>query len=172
MLFRSMLVNTRSWISFAGLGNAWEDASFAYTKWVIGFDRDRQKELLKDLGFGTINPLAALGWMLLAITASGAVMGLAWWLWLKRNECRIDPALRAWRSLRKRLIKAGLAIAPHETVSAALARAAARWPMHAATFNEFSRRYNAVRFAGGSTQITRRDALALKLPSRLQLRRQ
>ena len=162
-----MLVSTRSWISFTGLSNLWEDASFSYTKWVIGFDRDRQKELLKDLGLGGINPLAALGWMMIAITVSGALMGLAWWLWLKRNERRIDPMLRAWRSLRKRLVKAGFAIAPHETVTAALARAAVRWPMHAATFGEFSKRYNAARFAGGGTATT---VSSIKLPSRLQLR--
>ena len=164
-----MLVSTRNWISFTGLSNLWEDASFSYTKWVIGFDRDRQKELLKDLGLGGINPLAALGWMMIAITASGALMGLAWWLWLKRNERKIDPALRAWRSLRKRLIKAGLAIAPHETVTSALARASIRWPVHAAVFAEFSKRYNAARFAGVAAD---QRPLAVNLPPYVQLRRQ
>lgn len=164
-----MLVSTRNWISFTGLSNLWEDASFSYTKWVIGFDRDRQKELLKDLGLGGINPLAALGWMMIAITASGALMGLAWWLWLKRNERRIDPMLRTWRTLRKRLIKAGLAIAPHETVTSALARAAIRWPMHAAKFAEFSKRYNAARFAGGDAD---QRASTVNLPSHFRLRRQ
>ena len=164
-----MLVSTRNWISFTGLSNLWEDASFSYTKWVIGFDRDRQKELLKDLGLGGINPLAALGWMMLAVTASGALMGLAWWLWLRRNERRIDPMLRTWRSLRKRLIKAGLAIAPHETVTSALARAAERWPMHAATFAEFSQRYNAARFAGVDAD---QSSTSVNLPSHFQLRRQ
>lgn len=164
-----MLVSTRNWISFTGLSNLWEDASFSYTKWVIGFDRDRQKQLLKDLGLGGINPLAALGWMMIAITASGALMGLAWWLWIKRNERQIDPMLRTWRSLRKRLIKAGLAISPHETVTSALARAAVRWPMHAATFAEFSKRYNAARFAGGDAD---QSASAVNLPSHFQLRRQ
>ena len=164
-----MLVGTRNWMSFTGLTNLWEDASFSYTKWVIGFDRDRQKELLKDLGLSGINPLAALGWMLIAITVSGALMGLVWWLWLKRNERRVDPMLRRWRSLRKRLIKAGFAIAPHETVTSALVRAAVRWPMHAATFAEFSRCYNAARFAGG---VTTTSVSAVDLPSHFRLRRQ
>ncbi len=164
-----MLVSTRNWISFTGLSNLWEDATFSYTKWVIGFDRDRQKELLKDLGLGGINPLAALGWMMIAITASGALMGLAWWLWLKRNERRIDPMLRAWRSLRKRLIRAGFAIAPHETVTSAMARAAERWPMHAATFADFSKRYNAARFADAAADA---PTSSVALPSHFQLRRQ
>ena len=126
-------------------------------------------ELLKDLGLDGINPLAALGWMMIAITISGALMGLAWWLWLKRNERRIDPMLRTWRSLRKRLVKAGFAIAPHETVTSALTRAAIRWPMHAATFAEFSKRYNAARFAGADAD---QRASNINLPSHFQLRRQ
>ena len=107
--------------------------------------------------------------MMIAITASGALMGLAWWLWLKRIERKIDPMLRTWRSLRKRLVKAGLVIAPHETVTSALARAAVRWPMHATTFIEFSSRYNAARFAGGDADPR---SSAVNLPSHLQLRRQ
>ncbi len=164
-----MLVSTRNWISFTGLANLWEDASFSYTKWVIGFDRDRQKELLKDMGLDGINPLAALGWMMIAITISGALMGLAWWVWLKRNERQIDPMLRTWRSLRKRLVKAGFAVAPHETVTSALARATIRWPMHAATFAEFSKRYNAARFAGAAADQRTSN---INLPSHFQLRRQ
>ena len=164
-----MLVSTRNWISFTGLSNLWEDASFSYTKWVIGFDRDRQKELLKDLGLGGINPLAALGWMMIAITASGVLMGLAWWLWLKRNERRIDPMLRTWRGLRKRLIRSGFAIASYETVTSALARAAIRWPLHASAFSEFSERYNSARFAGTNADKT---VSTLNLPSHFRLRRQ
>ena len=142
-----LLVNAGNWFSFPGLGNVWEEANFSYTKWVIGFDRDRQKALLKDLGLDGINVFTALGWMLIAVSASGALMGGAWWLWIKRNEQKIDPAMRAWRSGRARLIKAGLAIDRHETVAAAMTRAASRWPDHAAKFTEFARTYNAMRFA-------------------------
>ena len=142
-----LLVNTRGWLSFSGLSSVWESANFSYTKWVIGFDRDRQKELLKDLGLGGLNLFAALGWMLLAITASGALMGAAWWLWVKRNERKVDAALRAWRSAKKRLLKAGLAVERHETVAAVMSRAAARWPQYEAQFAAFTKRYNASRFA-------------------------
>lgn len=86
-----LLVAGSRWPSFAGLNNLWEEANFAYTKWVIGFDRDRQRELLKDIGLGGLNPFAALGWMLLAITASGALMGAAWWFWLARRGTAARP---------------------------------------------------------------------------------
>lgn len=168
-----LLVNGRSWLSFTGLGNAWEEATFSYTKWIIGFDRDRQRELLKDLGLAGMNPFTALGWMLLAITASGALMGLAWWLWLKRLEYRTEPAVRAWRALRKRLKKAGLDVPPHETVTSAMTRAAERWPAYGNTFKAFAAGYNASRFADGSTaRATDLGQITGKLPFAYRLRRQ
>jgi transglutaminase-like putative cysteine protease len=168
-----MLVNTRNWFSFSGLGNTWEQANFSYTKWVIGFDRDRQKQLLKDLGLDGINVFTALGWMLLAITASGTLMGGAWWLWIKRNEQRIDPSLRTWRAGRARLIKAGLTIDRHETVASVMNRAAARWPDHAAKFAEFSRIYNAIRFAPSdrSARIDNLSSVLRSWPSAYRLRK-
>jgi transglutaminase-like putative cysteine protease len=167
-----LLVNGRGWLSFTGLNNFWEEASFSYTKWIIGFDRDRQRELLKDLGLAGMNPFTALGWMLLAITASGGLIGFTWWLWLKRQERRVDPTVRAWRSLRKRLREAGLEVPAHETVTSAMSRAAVRWPAHADVFSAFAASYNATRFAGGGARATDvRRALA-KLPYAYRLRQQ
>ena len=166
-----LLVNSRGWLSFSGLGNLWEEANFSYTKWVIGFDRDRQRELLKDLGLAGMNPFTALGWMLLAITASGALMGLAWWAWVKRNELKVDPAVRHWRRLRKRLQKSGLEIPTHETARSALARAALRWPAHADAFKAFADAYNVARFSSNPDQkFSMRSALA-KVPYAYRLKR-
>ena len=168
-----LLVNGRSWLSFAGLNNAWEEATFSYTKWIIGFDRDRQRELLKDLGLAGMNPFAALGWMLLAVTASGALIGLVWWLWLKRLEHRAEPAVRAWRALRKRLKKAGLDVPAHETVTSAMTRATERWPAYASSFKAFAAAYNASRFAGqDASRATDLRQIAGKLPYAYRLRRQ
>ena len=165
-----MFVNSQRWFSFSGLTNAWEAANFSYTKWVIGFDRDRQKELLKGLGLDGINLFAALGWMLLAITASGALMGLAWWLWIKYHEQKIDATVRAWRAVRARLIKAGLSIDRHETASTVMARASLRWPAHQSTFAEFARIYNAIRFTP-APMTDRLNRVLRDLPSAYRLRR-
>ena len=164
-------VNSRRWFSFSGLNNVWEEANFSYTKWVIGFDRDRQQELLKGLGLGGINPFAAIGWMLLAVTASGAIMGLAWWLWIKRNAQKVDPTLRAWRAARARLIKGGLPIDRHETASTVMTRAAARWPDYAKQFSEFARRYNAIRFATAQSDREKLGNALRDWPSAYQLRK-
>ncbi len=165
-----MFVNSQRWFSFSGLTDVWDEANFSYTKWVIGFDRDRQKELLKGLGLDGINPFAALGWMLLAVTASGALMGLAWWLWIKRNEQKVDSTVRAWRAVRARLTKAGLKIDRHETAQSVMARAAARWPMHQSTFTEFARIYNTIRFAP-EPAAGRLSRVLRDLPSAYRLRK-
>jgi len=165
------LISGRGWLSFLALNNLWEDATFTYTKWIIGFDRDRQRELLSELGIDGMNPLTALGWMLIAITLSGVLMLGGWWLWRKQGERKLDPELRAWRRLRRRLTHAGLAAAPHETAATVLARAAQRWPQHAATFDEFARRYNAARFQRSSDADRSIGALVTRVPWAYRLRR-
>jgi protein-glutamine gamma-glutamyltransferase len=139
-------VNGKSWWRVDTLAAIWDEANFGYTKWVIGFDRDRQKALLRDLGLGDMNPFTAMGWMLIAVSVSGVVVAFGWWLLRKRSERAVDPSVRAWRLLRKRLIKAGLAIAPHETVATAMERAAIRWPQHRPIFERFAAHYNDIRF--------------------------
>ena len=147
-----LLVRTRSWISWTGFSNVWEQANFTYTKWIIGFDRDRQRDLLRDLGLAGMNPFTAFGWMLLALTVSGALMGLAWWLWMIRRERDYDPAVRAWRIAKRRLAHAGLAVASHDTVSAAMLRAARRWPAFESSFTAFATAYNRRRFSPQNDQ--------------------
>ena len=166
-----LLVSASSWLSFTGFNVLWEEANFAYTKWVIGFDRDRQRELLKDLGLGGMSPFTALGWMLLAITASGALMGAAWWFWLARQERQLDPWLRAWRQLRKRLIAAGLPLENRHTVSTAMTLAAQRWPEHADAFAAFATGYNAARFAEKIGPDSSRPKVITAIPYAWQLRR-
>ncbi len=164
------LVNSSGWISFTGLTNFWEEANFNYTKWVIGFDRDRQKELLKNLGLDGLNPFTALGWMLIAVTLSGALMGLAWWLWLKRNEQKTDPSVRAWHIAKKRLTQAGLDIERHQTAQSVMKHAAERWPMYQSCFDEFARLYNASRFTQTRTDDSVRQVLR-HFPSAYRLRK-
>jgi transglutaminase-like putative cysteine protease len=167
-----MFISTRGWSGLQGIKNLWEEANFSYTKWVIGFDRDRQQALLKRMGLEGINPLAALGWMLLAITASGGLMALAWWLFYQRQARRADPWLRAWKSLRNRLQRAGLATDIHDTVSTVMARATEKWPAHGSAFKAFADAYNRSRFAPTREQSSSSSTALAALPSYWQLRRQ
>ncbi|TAG50302.1 MAG: DUF3488 domain-containing protein [Betaproteobacteria bacterium] len=155
-----MFVNTRGWFNSAQLSAWWDEANFGYTKWVIGFDRDRQKQLLRDLGLGDMNPLSALGWMLIAVSVSGGVVGLGWWWLNRRGERDTEPAVRVWRALRKRLIRAGLPVDHHDTVSVAMQRAIERWPQYRNAFESFAKHYNAARFSAASQQHSDREVSA------------
>ncbi len=171
-----MFVNSLRWFETEGLAALWERANFGYTKWIIGFDRDRQRELMRGFGLGDMNPLTAIGWMLIAISLSGGIVALAWWLSRRRNEKQLDVSVQLWHRLRRRLVKAGLPIAAHDTVTHALARAAERWPMHASAFAAFARHYERDRFAKPVAQSKSETRAALKrtlqqLPSPRHLRR-
>lgn len=170
-----LLVNTRRWYESAQFVALWEQANFSYTKWVIGFDRDRQRELMRDLGLGEMNPVAAIGWMLIAVSLSGALVAFGWWIAKRRREKALDPHVQLWHVLRKRLIKAGLTVEPHQTVSDALERATARWPEHATAFRDFARQYNLARFAPRAATDPPPDRLKRilnSLPIASSLRRQ
>jgi protein-glutamine gamma-glutamyltransferase len=165
-------VNGKTWWNSAQIAALWDQANFGYTKWVIGFDRDRQKQLLRDLGLGEMNPFTAMGWMLIAVSISGVVVALGWWFMRKRSEREFDPSVRLWRRLRLRLNKAGLPIAPHETVSDALARASGRWPEHRAVFDAFTRDYNAMRFSTNKRgNVSALTAAIRQLPYAYNLKR-
>ncbi len=169
-------VNSRRWFETAQLSALWENATFSYTKWVIGFDRDRQKELLRDLGLGAMNPFTAMGWMLIAVSLSGGIVALGWWFMRRRDERQHDANVQLWHALRKRLVKAGLPIDAYETVGSALARASKRWPAHNDTFEAFAKRYEQNRFAkpannGGDSQIAELKRTLRSVPSTSALRR-
>jgi protein-glutamine gamma-glutamyltransferase len=171
-----LMVNSRRWFETAQLAALWENANFSYTKWVIGFDRDRQKELLRDLGLGSMNPFTAIGWMLIAVSLSGGIVALAWWLMRRRDEKQHDVSVQLWHVLRKRLAKAGLGIEAHETVGSALARASKRWPQHADEFNAFAKRYEHNRFVKQNAAAAQSFVIELKevlrrIPRSANLRR-
>jgi protein-glutamine gamma-glutamyltransferase len=171
-----LLMSSRRWFETAQLTALWENANFSYTKWVIGFDRDRQKELLRDLGLQSMSPLTALGWMLIAVSLSGGIVALGWWIMRRRDEKKHDPSVQLWHTLRKRLVKAGLKVESHETVAQALSRAAARWPQYAAAFAAFTRHYETNRFAKPTSDVESVAFAALKqtlhqLPRSASLRR-
>jgi protein-glutamine gamma-glutamyltransferase len=170
------IVNSRRWFETAQLAALWENANFSYTKWVIGFDRDRQKELLRDLGLGAMNPFTAIGGMLIAVSLSGGIVALAWWIMRRRDEKQHDVSVQIWHVLRKRLVKAGLTVETHETVGSALARAALRWPEHANEFATFTQRYERNRFVKPNAAVTLSLATELKhalrrIPGSATLRR-
>jgi transglutaminase-like putative cysteine protease len=88
----------------------WEALNNTWNQWVLGYDPQRQREVLSRLGMRepdwrtmTAAMAAACGVLLLGLTA-----------WALRKRVRLDPTLRAWNRLSRRLARYGLARLPWE----------------------------------------------------------
>ncbi|MBE7422251.1 MAG: DUF3488 domain-containing transglutaminase family protein [Zoogloeaceae bacterium] len=83
----------------------WDAITNTWNQWVLGYDPQRQRELLSRLGMPqpdwkamTVVMAALCGLLLLGLTA-----------WALHRRTRIDPVQRAWNRLSRRLARIGLA---------------------------------------------------------------
>ena len=104
--------NVRDW-----LRRNWNDL-------VLGFDAERQSNLLSPLGLQKIDSAQ------LAVAFSlAATLALFWMVWLSaRGQREPDPVLRAWHRLGARYRRHGLERTPHETTGDWLDRVARTRP--------------------------------------------
>jgi hypothetical protein len=85
-----------------------------WNDFVLGFDANRQRQLLRPLGLRDI----ASG-RLVGLFVGAASLALLWMAWLTaRAERERDPVLRAWHRLVARYARLGLGRAPHEPAGA------------------------------------------------------
>ena len=85
-----------------------------WNDFVLGFDANRQRDLLRSLHVGADTDRA-----LLLAFATAALLALAWMAWrVAREQRERDPVLRAWRGLEKRYARRGFGRAPHEPAAA------------------------------------------------------
>ena len=88
----------------------WEAANNSWNQWVLGYNPERQRELLSRLGMS--NP----DWKSMAV-ALGMMCGvfmLALMAWVLRQHNRMDPVQRAWNKLSRKLARVDLARYPWE----------------------------------------------------------
>ena len=132
---------------FSGLVPVFNTADWLRRGWndfVLGFNAQRQQDLLKPLGLGALG-----GTALALLFATAAGLALAWMAWLiARGERERDPLLRAWHALDARYRKLGRGRAPHEPAQAWAARVGADTPGRGASLALLAQRFTAVRYAG------------------------
>jgi transglutaminase-like putative cysteine protease len=81
-----------------------------WNDFVLGFNAERQRQMLRPLGIDQLDPQR-----LMLMFAMVAVLALAATAWLVSRDIRQrDPLLRAWHRLAARYGKVGLGRAPHE----------------------------------------------------------
>ena len=122
-----------------------------WNDFVLGFNAQRQQDLLKPFGFG---PLQGRHLILLFATLAG--LALAWMAWLiARGERERDPLLRAWHRLEARYRRLGRGRAPHEPAQAWAARVAADQPRAGEHLASLSRRFSDARYAATAEALER-----------------
>lgn len=122
------------WIK--GLRNRVEAVSHAWNTWVLGYDAQRQRDLLSRLGFDP-------DWRSLVglLIAGAALWQGAVWIMLFHHRQRLSASERSWQALLKRLARYDLAPALNEGPIAFAARAGRMKPEWQDALADLSARY-------------------------------
>jgi transglutaminase-like putative cysteine protease len=120
----------------------WDAINYQWQRGVVGFNVDRQRDLLRDLGLGK-----ARHWELVALVAGFiALWGAIVLSFARRRALSADPAGALWSRACRRLARAGLRRRPEEGPLAYAQRAARRWPQWAALFARIGNSYALLRY--------------------------
>jgi transglutaminase-like putative cysteine protease len=123
----------------------WDAVNYQWQRGVVGFNLQRQRDVLRDLGLEGARP-----WHVVALAGTLALLwGLVILGFARARHARTDPAVALWSRLCRRLAHAGLPRAPSEGPLAYVGRAAARWPQSSALLQRIGETYAALRYGPG-----------------------
>jgi len=138
----------------------WEAVNNAWNQYILGYNPQRQRELLARLGMPDADrrKLAAAlaiicGILLLAITA-----------WPLHQRPRLDPAARLWQKALRRLARSKVDCLPWETPLALLQRVEHELPALAPAFREVVVAYLRARYSGIPDDLTTLRGALARLP--------
>jgi hypothetical protein len=142
-----------SWL--LAMRNNWEALSNRWNQWVLGYNPDRQREMLAFLGVNQPS------WQTLAMMLFWSVAGVLGLiaLWLLARFKRADPVQRAWLAFCAKLARAGLLRAATEGPLDFTARALTRFPARAQDLRAISDLYVDLRYG---ERIDRQSASRLR----------
>lgn len=128
------------------LRNRREAVNNTWNQWVLGYNAQRQKEVLERLGIAHPDwrSMAAL----LAILCSAALALVT--LWTLYQRPRSDPAQRAWQRFCRRLDRLGVRRAVWEGPADFAARVTREHPAWASLTNQAAQHYIALRYRRGA----------------------
>jgi len=142
----------------------WEAASNNWNQWVLGYNPERQRELLSRLGLGDFHWSALAGLLSLSATVLMALL----FAWAVHKHRTTDPLDRAWDAFSVKLRALGLARHPAEGPLDFGQRIAAALPSRAAELTQIVSTYAQLRYRppadpGAIRQLNKRIR-TLKLP--------
>lgn len=136
-----------SWLTrnLSQLRYGWDALNNAWNLWVLGYNHERQKELLQRLG------LLHFGWqgaLTFLFSSMGMVLGAVSLYLLRRGRGQSDVVVRLYERYCRKLARLGLQRVPHEGPAAFASRVATARPDLATASNEISALYIALRYGG------------------------
>jgi transglutaminase-like putative cysteine protease len=120
----------------------WEALANYWNQWVVGYNTERQRDLLARLGM----PSPSWEKMAMALFWLVGLVVAVFSLWLLRRSHGEDPVTVAWRRFGRKLARRGTERRPSEGPRAFAARAAAEQPHVAANVAEIGDLYVNVRY--------------------------
>ncbi len=135
------------------LRNRLDAVTNGWNQWVLGYNPQRQRDLLASLGLKEPDWRSMTA--ALSVLCGGVLLGLT--AWILRNRLRVDPALAAWRRFTARMAKRGIAWRPWEGPLDFAERAATYAPDRAGSIREIAGLYARLRYGPAP------DATDLKL---------
>jgi transglutaminase-like putative cysteine protease len=126
----------------------WDAINYQWQRGVVGFNVDRQRDLLRDLGLDK-----ARAWQIVVLLAAAIlVWGTVGLAVARFDALNADPVAMLWSRACRRLARAGLRRSPEEGPLAYAQRAARRWPQWAALFARIGNSYALLRYGPESTE--------------------
>jgi protein-glutamine gamma-glutamyltransferase len=130
-----------------GVRDRWEATVHKWNVWVLGFNPERQRELMASVGVRDAD-WRALTAALFAFLGALTLVLLAWSL---RRFARPDPVQRAWRAFCRKLAARGVERAPSEGPRDFSARAARALPAARHAILRIGSLYIALRYGAGAS---------------------
>lgn len=146
-----------------GIRNRWEAANNAWNQWVLGYNPQRQLEVLSRLGLGQIDWRGMV--TLLALLCGAVVLIISAWALYRRRAT--DPAQHAWLRFCQRLQEFGVRRADWEGPADFAARVARELPELGPLATEAAHLYASLRYGNGKQEnLKQLQACAKRLPIR------
>jgi protein-glutamine gamma-glutamyltransferase len=131
------------------LRNRYDRLQHLWNRWILGFDAERQRQLLERLGMPDTRPSAIA---LIMVTALAIVIAALTLVLLGRSWLETDPLVRAWYRLERRLQQVGVTRASGETPLELLERAADSLPDHAFELQQLAELFARARYGPQQTE--------------------
>jgi transglutaminase-like putative cysteine protease len=128
------------------LRNNWEALTYQWNLWVLGYNPERQRELMSWLGMRNADWLELAS----ALLAVLGVFALGLFAWMLRRLARPDPVQAAWNLFCRKLGARGVARAPHEGPRDYAERAARDLPSAREPIRRIAALYITLRYGPGA----------------------